>query len=69
MIKELKNHRANDYIKEIKMLLGDEDFILDTIELTRGELRTIIDYIDRLEKEFKKMSTRFKNSKKIIGGK
>lgn len=63
MIKELKNHKAVTYIKEIKQLLDDEDFWLDNIELRKEELGSIIDYIDKLELEHKKMSKRFRNSK------
>lgn len=65
MIKELKKHKAVEYIKEIKELLNDEDFWLDNIELRKEELKDIIDYIDKLELEHKKMSKRFRNSKGI----
>lgn len=68
MIKELKNHKAVTYIKGIKQLLDDEDFWLDNIELRKEKevLRSIIDYIDKLELEHKKMSKRFRNCKDII---
>ena len=65
MIKELKNNKAIEYIKEIKDLLNDEDFWLDDVELRRDELSAIIDYIDKLELEHKKMSKRFRLSKDI----
>lgn len=68
MIKELKNRKANEYIKEIKDLLNDEGFWLDNIELRKEELKEIIDYIDKLEIEFKKMSKRFIACKKLMEG-
>lgn len=68
MIKELKNHKAIEYIKEIKELLNDEDFWLDDVYLRRDELGDIIDYIDKLELEYKKMSKRFRNCKRMMEG-
>lgn len=64
MIKELKNHKAIEYIKEIKDLLNDEDFWLDDVYLRRDELGDIIDYIDKLELEYKKMSKRMMEGNK-----
>ena len=65
MIKELKNHKANEYIKEIKELINDDFFSLNTIELRKEELRQLIDYIDKLELEQKKMSKRFRSCKNM----
>ena len=65
MIKELKNHKAVEYIREIKELLNDDNFWLDNIELRKEELESIIDYVDKLEIEHKKMSKRFRLTKDI----